>query len=137
MRRTAAVLALGVMLPTAALAAPTKLTDAQLDLVSAGVSATIEATAAALGSTALTNTDAITRSRDGRIVSIAWGRGSAFAKGTDAADSNVNASGEGDRVIARSNTVSYRTPTGIVSRSWGFVFAIEINRDAIAARRKR
>jgi len=137
MGRTAAVLALSLMLPTAALAAPTKLTDAQLDLISAGVSATIEATAVALGSIALTDTHAITRAREGRVVSIALGRGSAVAMGTDAAASNVDASGEGDRVITRSNTASYRTATGTASRSWGFVLSIEFNRDGMAAPRKQ
>lgn len=131
MRRTAAVLAFSLMLPTAALAAPIKLSDVQLDLISAGVSATIEATAAALGSATLAKTDAVTRAREGRVVSVAWGRGSGFAAGTDAADSNVRPSGEGDQVVAQSRTVSYRSPSGDTSRSWGFVYAVDINRDAL------
>lgn len=133
MRRVAIALALGLMLPTAAMAAPTKLSRAQLDQVTAGLSATVAATAEALGSATLARTKALTGSHEGRFVSIAWGRGAALAKGSDDAQTSVDVSGEGARVHTNSHTVSYNTPTGVVSRSWGFVFAIEINQDALAA----
>jgi hypothetical protein len=133
MRRTAAVLAFSLMLPTAALAAPDKLSDAELDLVTAGVSATVGADALALGSTALTKTDTITKAVGGRFASVAFGRGLASARGSDGAQTGVDVSGEGGRVRTRTGTVSVKVPKWTISHSWGFVVAIEINRDAIKA----
>jgi hypothetical protein len=131
--RIAAALAFSLVLPTAALAAPTKLSDAQLDLVTAGISATIDANALALGSRAVATTNARTNSFEGRFVSIAFGRGSAFARGTDGAQTSVDGSGEGGRVSTHTRTVSFETPKGAVSGSWGFSFAIEIKHDAMSA----
>lgn len=133
--RAAAALAFGLVLQTVALAAPVKLTDSQLDLVSAGVSATVSAAADALGATAVARTNVRTGSHEGRFISIAWGGGAAFAKGTDAAQTAVDASGEGGTVRASSYTAAYTTPQGTVSRSWGFVFVFDIDRAAIAALR--
>jgi hypothetical protein len=133
MRRASAVLAFSLMLPTAALADPVKLSDAELDFVTAGVSATVVADALALGSTALTKTDAFTKALGGRFVSIAFGRGLAFAIGSDGALTSVDVSGEGGRVRTHTRSASFETPKGTVSRSWGFVLAIEINHDAIRA----
>jgi hypothetical protein len=117
------------MLPTAALAAPTTLNVIQLDLITAGVSATVAAGAQAQGRVTFTNTTAKTKASGNKHYSVALGRGKAVAKGTDAAASNVAVSGEGTIVHTTSKTVSRAGPEGAVSKSWGVVGAVEINFD--------
>jgi hypothetical protein len=135
MRRIAAILAFSLALPTAPLAAPLKLSDAELDVVTAGISAMVGGDARALGSPALTNTDTRTKALGGRFASVAFGRGLASARGSDGALTGVDVSGEGGRVRTRTDTFSLGTRQGAVSHSWGSVLAIEINRDAMSAAR--
>ena len=133
MRGAAAVLTFSLLLSTPVLAEPVKLSNAELDSVTAGVSVSVIANALALGASATALTGTFTKSRDGRFVDIAFGRGTAFARGSESAATLVDVSGEGDRVHTFTHTASFKTPKGDVSRSFGFVFAIEIDHDAIRA----
>ena len=133
MRSTVVVLALGLMLPNSTLAEPTKLSIGQLDLITAGISATVDANALGLGSRSAAKTNTNTATIEGRFVSIALGRGSAFAMGTDSAETSVNATAEGGRVKTFSRTLTKETPRGVISRSHGFVVAIDVHHDVVRA----
>jgi hypothetical protein len=121
------------MLPTPALAAPDKLSDMELDLVTAGVSAAVAAGALASGSIAVTGTDSATRALAGPVVSAAVGRGRAGATGSDGALTDVDVAGEGGRVSTKTGTVSSGTPKGTTSYSWGLVVAFKVNHKAVTA----
>lgn len=125
MRKTATVLALSLMLPSAALATPTSLSIAQLDLITAGISATVHAEALASGSISVARTKGNTLSGDGPFVGIAVGHSAAFGAGTDDAQTRVGASAEGGRVKVTPHSFKNTSPLAVVSFSSKFVIAID------------
>jgi hypothetical protein len=113
-----------------------KLTDAQMDAITAGLAVAVAANALATGETAITLTDTNTRLRAGRNFGIAIGRGLAVAVGSDSADTAVDLFGEGDIVRTWTRSFTFVAENGlIVSKTIGYVFAVEFQNDQVVGAR--
>jgi hypothetical protein len=121
-----AILVLSFALSAGASAAPVKLTDAQMDAITAGLAVAVAADAAATGEISIALTDTKTKLRSRRNIGVAFGRGLAVAVGSESAATGVDLFGEGDIVRTWTRSFTYVTEAGlIVSKTIGFVFAIE------------
>jgi hypothetical protein len=137
MLKTAGALILSVMVSTAALAAPAKLTNQQLDSVTAGLSVAAKSIALAVGRVTDASTNTKTVATDGDQYSIGWGFTKGFAKALGEADdgkgpwasSTSYASGEGDIVKKFRSGRRARFRDGAIAWSWAFVVAVDINVD--------
>jgi hypothetical protein len=130
--RLFAILALSCLLSAGATAGPVKLTDAQMDAITAGLAVAVAADAVATGEIAITLTDARTKLRARRNIGVAFGRGLAVALGSESAATDVDVSGDGDIVRAWTRSFTFVAEDGlIVSKTIGFVVAIEFPNDQV------
>ena len=121
------ILIFSFVFSAAASAAPVKLTDAQMDAISAGLAVVVVANAGATGDIAIALTDTNTKLLSRGKIGVAIGRGLAVAVGSESAATGVDLFGEGDVVRTRTRSVTFVTKDGlIVSKTIGFVFAIEL-----------
>jgi hypothetical protein len=126
------------MLPVSAVAAPARLTDVQMDVITAGLTLDTSASAFASGNDATGDASAINRVFGGRLVTIGIGRAKARASACcgDEADvaTTAAATGEADIVRMRSYSLEFETASGQkVAKSGAFVIAIEFHRDSLFA----
>jgi hypothetical protein len=130
--RFLAIFVLSFLLSAGATAAPVKLTDAQMDAITAGLAVAVAANAAATGEIAITLTDASTKLKSRRNIGFAFGRGLAVAVGSESAATGVDLSGEGDIVRTWTRSFTFVAEDGlIVSKTIGFIVAIEFRNDQV------
>jgi hypothetical protein len=140
MIRTAMIFVLSLVLPAAAIAAPARLTDSQMDFVTAGLTVDTSASASASGNDAKGKATATNRVFGGGLVTIGIGRAKSSASACcgDEADvaATTSATGEGDIVKSRNFSFEFETRNGKkVAKSSAFVLVIEFNRDGLFAGR--
>jgi hypothetical protein len=136
MLRSAMILALSLALPAVAVAAPARLSDSQMDVVTAGFTAVTNATASASGNDVKVKARSVTRVREVRngkaIKIIAKVRIKASACCGDEADvaALATATGEGDIVRQRSRSFEFEKRNGKkVAKSFAKVVVIEFNHE--------
>ena len=133
MLRIATIFVLNLALPAAAIAAPARLTDSQMDLVTAGLTVETNATAFASGNDANGNASAVNRVVGAGHLTIGIGKARASASACCGDEADVvaiaTATGEGDVVRTKDYSLEFQTPNGKkVARSFAFVFVEERNR---------
>jgi hypothetical protein len=134
MLRSAIILVLSLALPAVAVAAPARLTDSQMDVVTAGLSAATNAMAFASGDDVKVKSRSVTRVREVRngkaTKIISKVRIRAVACCGDEADvaATATATGEGDIVRQRSRSFEFEKRNGKkVAKSFAKVVVIEFN----------
>jgi hypothetical protein len=140
MIRIAMIFVLSLVVPAAAIAAPARLTDSQLDVVTAGLTVATSATAFASGNDATGKAKTVNRVVGGRLVTIGVGKANASASACCGDEADVaatsSATGEGDIVRTRSYSFEFETGSGKkVAKSGAFVLVIEFNRGELFAGR--
>jgi hypothetical protein len=133
MIRTCMIFVLSLVLPAAAIAAPARLSDSQMDLVTAGLALDTRASAYASGNNAKGSATVNNRvvGRGPVTVGVGVARSSASACCGDEADvaATATATGEGDIVRSRSRSVEYETGSGEkIARSFAVVLVVERSR---------
>jgi hypothetical protein len=139
MIRTCMIFVLSLVLPAAAIAAPARLSDSQMDLVTAGLALDTHAAAFASGNNAKGNATVNNRvvGRGPVTIGVGVAKSSASACCGDEADvaATATATGEGDIVRSRGRSVEYETGDGKkIARSIAVVWVIEFNRESFARR---
>jgi hypothetical protein len=116
MLRTATIFMLSLVLPAAAIAAPARLSNSQMDLVTAGLTVATNAIAAGSGSDVTGDATAVNRVIGaGRVtigVGIAKARATACCGDEADAGATATATGEGDVVRTKDFSFAFETPTG-------------------------
>jgi hypothetical protein len=123
----------GLALPAAAIAAPARLTDSQMDVVTAGLKVETNATGTASGNDAKVKARSVNRVVGKGPVSIGIGKARAKASACCGDEADVataaTATGEGDQVHQISHSFEYEKPNGKkVSKSFAIVVVIDFNR---------
>lgn len=139
MIRTLAIFILSLTLPTAAIAAPARLTHSQMDLITAGLAVETSASAFASGNDATGNANVTNRVVGGPLVTIGIGKAKSSASACcgDEADVAVTAmaTGEGDIVRHRSYSFEFESANGTkIAKAGAIVIVIEFNRGGLFAR---
>jgi hypothetical protein len=134
MIRVAMILVLSLVLPAAAIAAPARLTDSQMDFVTAGLVVETSGSATASGNNAKGKVTAKNRvfSRGPLTIGVGKAKAKASACCGDEADvaATATATGEGDIVRTGGHSFEFETRKGKkVARSVAFVLVIEFNPD--------
>jgi hypothetical protein len=132
MIRTAMILVLSLVLPAAAIAAPARLTDSQMDLVTAGLTVATSASAFASGNDVNGNATLSNRVIGAGPLTIGIGRADARASACcgDEADvaTTALATGQGDSVKTHGFSFAYETGNGRkIARSFALVIVKEHN----------